>query len=77
MGLGSIWHWLILGAVVLLLFGKGRISDIMSDFGKGIKGFKKGLSEDVPTAEAPPAPKVISNGQQAETRVDSKEDVKG
>ena len=46
MGSFSIWHWIIVGAVVLLLFGgKGKISELMGDFAKGIKSFKKGLSE--------------------------------
>ena len=58
MGGLSIWHLLILGAVVLLLFGgKGKISDIMGDFAKGIKSFKKGLAdEDAPPPPAPVAP---------------------
>ena len=42
----SIWHWLIVGLVVLLLFGKGRFSDMMGDVAKGLKSFKKGMSED-------------------------------
>jgi sec-independent protein translocase protein TatA len=42
----SIWHWLIVGLVVLLLFGKGRFSDMMGDVAKGLKNFKKGMSED-------------------------------
>ena len=47
MGMNSIWHWLILGAVLLLVFGgKGKISDIMGDFAKGIKSFKKGMADD-------------------------------
>jgi sec-independent protein translocase protein TatA len=46
MGGLSIWHLLILGIVVMLLFGKGRISDIMGDTAKGIKAFKKGISEE-------------------------------
>ncbi len=47
MGGFSLWHWIILGAIVLLLFGgKGKISDIMGDFAKGIKSFKKGLADD-------------------------------
>ena len=46
MGGLSIWHWLIVGAVVLIVFGgKGKISDIMGDVAKGIKSFKKGLAE--------------------------------
>ncbi|MEQ1547780.1 MAG: twin-arginine translocase TatA/TatE family subunit [Chakrabartia sp.] len=39
-------HLLILGLVVIVLFGKGRISEMMGDFGKGIKSFKKGLAEE-------------------------------
>ena len=46
MGGFSIWHWLIVGLVVILLFGKGRISDVMGDLAKGIKSFKKGISDD-------------------------------
>lgn len=45
MGGFSIWHWLIVGIVVLLLFGRGRISDVMGDFGKGIKSFKKAMDD--------------------------------
>jgi sec-independent protein translocase protein TatA len=59
MGGLSIWHWLIVGAVVLLVFGgKGKISDIMGDVAKGIKSFKKGLAEEdqKPEVERPGDP---------------------
>jgi sec-independent protein translocase protein TatA len=46
MGGFSLWHWLIVGVVILLLFGKGRFSDMMGDVAKGLKSFKKGMSED-------------------------------
>jgi sec-independent protein translocase protein TatA len=46
MGSLSIWHWLIVAIIVLLLFGKGRMSDFMGDLAKGIKSFKKGMAED-------------------------------
>jgi sec-independent protein translocase protein TatA len=47
MGGLSIWHWLIVGAVVLIVFGgKGKISEVMGDMAKGIKSFKKGLAEE-------------------------------
>jgi sec-independent protein translocase protein TatA len=47
MGSMSLIHWIIVGAVLLLLFGgKNKISDVMGDVAKGIKSFKKGLSED-------------------------------
>jgi sec-independent protein translocase protein TatA len=46
MGALSIWHILILAVVALLLFGgRGKISDLMGDVGKGIKSFRQGLSE--------------------------------
>lgn len=47
MGSFSLVHWLLVGAVVLLLFGgRGKISELMGDVAKGIKSFKKGLSDD-------------------------------
>ena len=47
MGTLSIWHLLILGAIALVLFGgRGKVSDLMGDFGKGINSFKKGLAGD-------------------------------
>lgn len=53
MGSFSIWHWLVVGILVLLLFGKGRFSDMMGDVAKGIKSFKKGMAEDEGAAPAP------------------------
>jgi len=47
MGTFSIWHWLIVLAVVLVLFGGGgKISKLMGDFGKGLKLFKKNIKEE-------------------------------
>jgi sec-independent protein translocase protein TatA len=46
MGSFSIWHWLIVLAVVLLLFGRGKIPELMGDVAKGIKNFKEGMSDD-------------------------------
>jgi len=47
MGAFSIWHWLIVLVVVLVLFGgKGKISNLMGDFGKGLKSFKKNMKEE-------------------------------
>ena len=62
MGSFSIWHWLIVLLIVLVLFGRGRVAEIMGDFGKGIKSFKQGMNEDEATAAAKPdaAPKVHS-----------------
>lgn len=59
MGTFSIWHWLIVLLIVLVLFGgRGKVSALMGDFGKGLKSFKKGMKEgddDDTTAEAPKA----------------------
>ena len=53
MGSFSIWHILILAAVALVLFGgRGKVSDLMGDFGKGINSFQKGLRR---TKEDPPS----------------------
>ena len=46
MGSFSIWHWMIVLLVVLLLFGSGKVSNLMGDFAKGIKSFKKNMAED-------------------------------
>ncbi len=46
MGSLSIWHWMVVIVVVLLLFGRGKISDLMGDVASGIKAFKKGMAED-------------------------------
>ena len=60
MGSMSIWHWIVVIAVVLLLFGRGKISDLMGDVAQGIKAFKKGMSDD-DTAKADPVdPKTIT-----------------
>lgn len=56
MGAMSFWHIVILALVALVLFGgRGKISDLMGDFGKGINSFKKGLTE-----KEPEDPKVIN-----------------
>ncbi len=52
MGSVSIWHWIIVGIVVMLLFGRGKVSELMGDVAKGIKAFKKGMSDDETTVEA-------------------------
>ncbi len=62
MGTFSIWHWLIVLAVVLLLFGgRGKISGLMGDFGKGLKSFKKGMKEDEDEIASEEEPKVLKS----------------
>jgi len=56
MGSLSIWHWIIVLVVVLVLFGgRGKISSLMGDFAQGIKAFKKGMTEDDSAKAEPPA----------------------
>ena len=55
MGSLSICRWIVVIAVVLLLFGRGKISDLMGDVAQGIKAFKKGMQDD-DTAEKKPDP---------------------
>lgn len=54
----GIWQILILAIVVLVLFGRGRISEMMGDFGKGIKSFKEGMSEDSSSSSDKPAARI-------------------
>lgn len=62
MGAFSIWHWLIVLAIALLLFGRGKIPMLMGDMAKGIKAFKSGMKED-PDAVA----KKLDDGAVAES----------
>ncbi|WP_029355276.1 twin-arginine translocase TatA/TatE family subunit [Bosea sp. 117] len=64
MGSLSIWHWIIVLVVVLLLFGRGKLSELMGDAAKGIKAFKKGMADDE-TPPAKPAEPVRSIDHQA------------
>lgn len=65
MGGFSLWHWLVVGIIILLLFGKGRFSDMMGDVAKGLKSFKKGISEDEDENE----PRRIASERSVEHRV--------
>jgi sec-independent protein translocase protein TatA len=81
MGGLSIWHWIVVIAVGLLLFGgRGKISELMGDVAQGIKAFKKGMSDDdsakaeTPVTDAKADPKIIDHqpaqsvGAQTESR---------
>ncbi len=58
MGSLSIWHWLIVLVVVVLVFGTGKLKNAGSDLGKAVKGFKDGVkgSEEERQANVPPVP---------------------
>ncbi len=63
MGSFSIWHWMIVLVIVLLLFGAGKLPNVMGDIAKGVKAFKAGMKDEsdeanppaATTAQAPPA----------------------
>jgi sec-independent protein translocase protein TatA len=68
MGSLSIWHWMIVIVVVMLLFGgRGKLSSLMGDFAQGIKAFKKGMSEDDKPVEAKSEPAKSIDHQAAGT----------
>jgi len=64
MGGLSLWHWLVVIILVLLLFGKGRISDMMGDLGKGLKSFKRGMADEDEAAARPSEPRQLPREQQ-------------
>jgi len=61
MGSFSIWHWLIVLVIVLLVFGRGKIPELMGDVAKGIKSFKKGMAEDDDDDDDVPASKTVEH----------------
>lgn len=58
MGGMSIWHWIVVLLIVMVLFGAGRIPRVMGDLAKGIKSFKAGMKDEEPPADEPPAKRV-------------------
>ncbi len=68
MGSFSIWHWIIVLVVVLLLFGRGKIPELMGDVAKGIKSFKKGMADD----DAPAEPKTVEHASTEANEVKDK-----
>jgi len=76
MGGLSIWHWIVVLVVVLLLFGRGKISELMGDAAKGIKAFKKGMAEDEETADTKSEPKTINHqGTASQVRTETEKKV--
>ena len=64
MGSFSIWHWLIVLLVVVLIFGTKKLKNIGSDLGGAVKGFKDGMKSggsDAPAEGTPPQPQVTAN----------------
>ncbi len=75
MGSFSIWHWIIVIGLILVLFGRGKVSELMGDVAKGIKSFKKRMADDDEVASPP---RVITRDPAdplATERVDTKSNV--
>ncbi|WP_374670603.1 Sec-independent protein translocase subunit TatA [Acidovorax temperans] len=69
MGSFSIWHWLIVLLIVVMVFGTKKLKNMGSDLGSAVKGFKDGMkdgSSDAPAPTAAPAPNQVANSQAAD-----------
>lgn len=75
MGTFSIWHWLIVLVVVILVFGTKKLSNLGSDLGKAVKGFKEGVKTDEDTTATAKLRADESRGETIEGEV--KEESKG
>jgi sec-independent protein translocase protein TatA len=75
MGSFSIWHWMVVLLVVLLLFGGGKVSSLMGDFAKGIKSFKKNMAEpdDASMEESADKPTGTISGPAGQTTAANRE----
>ena len=67
MGFSSIWHWVIVLLIVLLLFGAGKLPKVMGDLAKGVKSFKAGLKDEDEADTAPGATAKVIPNQPANT----------
>ena len=66
MGFGSIWHWLIVLVIVVLIFGTKRLKSVAGDIGGAIKGFKKAMNDDEDKPSAQPQKRLESEEPDAE-----------
>jgi sec-independent protein translocase protein TatA len=79
MGSFSLMHWIVVLAIILILFGAGKLPRVMGDFAKGIKAFKAGMKEEdeeqastVPPQVPPPATAAASAANADRTREPAK-----
>jgi sec-independent protein translocase protein TatA len=70
MGSLSIWHWIIVIGVILLLFGRGKISELMGDVAKGINSFKKGLKDEDEDEEVAASKTIEQNASETVAKKD-------
>ena len=72
MGSLSIWHWLIVLVIVMLVFGTKKLRNVGSDLGGAVRGFKEGMKEGDKAAEAPPQQQVSGQTIDAEVKEKTK-----
>jgi sec-independent protein translocase protein TatA len=70
MGSFSIWHWLIVLLIVVMVFGTKKLKNIGSDLGGAVKGFKDGMKDGGQAADATPAAQVGQDGRSEKTTID-------
>jgi sec-independent protein translocase protein TatA len=70
MGSFSIWHWLIVLLVVVMIFGTKKLRNMGSDLGGAVKGFKDGMKDGASDAPTPPAGHVTSNPSTDKSTID-------
>jgi sec-independent protein translocase protein TatA len=79
MGSFSLMHWIVVLAIILILFGAGKLPRVMGDFAKGIKAFKAGMKEEdeaeTPPAQVPPPSAAVSSAAPAGAADRSREHV--
>ena len=74
MGSFSIWHWLIVLVIVMLIFGTKKLRNIGTDLGGAVKGFKEGMKDADASADAATQQKIAGNGQTIEGEAREKVD---
>ena len=70
MGSFSIWHWLIVLLIIVLVFGTKKLKNIGSDLGGAVKGFKEGMRDGTAPEEKPVAPSQVSNAASEKNTID-------
>ena len=70
MGFGSIWHWVIVLVIVLLIFGTKKLPNLGADLGKAIRGFKKGVSDGEPGKLEADAAETAAKREESKDRVE-------
>lgn len=67
MGAFSIWHLIVIVVLVMVLFGRGKISELMGDVAKGIKNFRQGMADDPPAQITPPNERPVGDATRTDT----------